>query len=104
MARLTAVFPSVLGVEGAVGLFLHVLVSGPAADCSKEEEEEIQEDEEAKDNQEQTYQACLADACMTHQKNFGDAGKETEEESEMESALKHKKELRVVAADGECKE
>jgi len=71
---------------------------------TEEEEEEIQEDEEAKDNQEQTYQACLADACMTHEKNFGDAGKETEEESEMESALKHKKELRVVAADGECKE
>ena len=29
--------------------------------------------------QEQTYQACLADACMTHEKNFGDAGKETED-------------------------
>ena len=62
MARLTAVFPSVLGVEGAVGLFLHVLVSGPAADCSKEEEEEIQEDEEAKDNQARLKGCC--DPCV----------------------------------------
>jgi len=71
---------------------------------TEEEKEELEEDEEAKDQQEATYQACLADACMTAEKNFGDAGKETEEESEMQSALKHKKEFRIVGADADCKE
>lgn len=71
---------------------------------SEEAEEEIEEDKEAKENQESTYQACIADACNTGKKDFGDAGKEVEEESEMQTALKHKKEFRVVAANTQCKE
>jgi len=35
-----------------------------------EAEEEIEEDKEAKENQESTYQACIADACNTGKKRF----------------------------------
>lgn len=40
---------------------------------------------------------------MTASNQFGAAAKETEEESEMQAALKHQKEFRTAAADGDCK-
>ncbi|CAJ1344647.1 unnamed protein product [Effrenium voratum] len=71
---------------------------------TEEEQEELEEDEEAQATQEATYNACIADVCATANGNFGEAAKETEEESEMQAALKHKKAFRTAAADGECKE
>jgi len=71
---------------------------------TEEEKEEVEEDAEAKANQDATYQACIADACDTGQKDFGNAGKEEQEESEMQTALKFKKEFKVVAANEACKE
>lgn len=70
---------------------------------TQEEQEELDEDAEAKKNQDNTYNACIADICSTASKDFGNAAKETEEESEMESALKHKKELRTASLNEECK-
>lgn len=71
---------------------------------TEEEKEEVEEDAEAKANQDATYQACIADACDTGQKDFGNAGKEEQEESEMQTALKFKKEFKVLAANEACKE
>eukprot|EP00435_Cladocopium_sp_Y103_P010527 s3269_g2.t1 len=70
----------------------------------QEEKEEVEEDAEAKANQEMLRHnlACIADACDTGQNDFGNAGKE--EESEMQTALKFKKEFKVIAANAECKE
>ncbi|CAE7814153.1 Updo, partial [Symbiodinium sp. CCMP2456] len=70
---------------------------------TEEEKEEIEEDEEAKEQQDATYVACISDVCQTANGDFGEAAKETEEESEMQAALKHKKAFRVAAADGDCK-
>lgn len=44
---------------------------------TQEEQEELDEDAEAKKNQDNTYNACIADICSTASKDFGNAAKET---------------------------